>query len=424
MLWYVSATQGTSNVEDMVKDWWATRPRRPRTGRVVAGVAAGIGRRYAIDPVIVRVALVVSAVYGGAGVLFYLLGWVFLAGEEDEVSPIESLIGRGRSGTSKGLTVLLLILLIPSSNFAFGGHFTTIAGIVLLVGALYLLHKYRGDLGRIDGPATTAEGASMNENTSGDEPGPVEDARPQDAVPTERTGPPAWDPLGAAPFAWDLPEPTPVPEEQPTVVVPRQRAPRHRSRVGLATFGLVLVTGATLVALSGHDSWLTPPHIAAVLAAVTGAGLLIGAFTHSGRGLILLAVVLSIAGFAFTQSHFDGWHGAGDAKFRPTTLAQVQPVYQRSVGDIKLDLTALPPTGTVHTKVSLAVGDLTVLVPSDATVEATCSAAVGDVVCLGQRVSGPGQHLQVTQQGAAGNDLTIVLDVQDGPGDVKVASNG
>jgi phage shock protein PspC (stress-responsive transcriptional regulator) len=42
-------------------------------------VAAGIGRRYGIDPIIVRIALVVSALYGGSGVLCYLLGWLFFA---------------------------------------------------------------------------------------------------------------------------------------------------------------------------------------------------------------------------------------------------------------------------------------------------------------------------------------------------------
>ena len=40
--------------------------------------------------------------------------------------------------------------------------------------------------------------------------------------------PPAWDPLGAAPFAWDLPEPGPVPAP----------APQRRSRVTPVTLAL------------------------------------------------------------------------------------------------------------------------------------------------------------------------------------------
>ena len=49
-------------------------------------VAAAIGRRYGIDPVVVRIALVVTTIFGGFGVPFYLLGWLFLPGESDEVS--------------------------------------------------------------------------------------------------------------------------------------------------------------------------------------------------------------------------------------------------------------------------------------------------------------------------------------------------
>lgn len=408
-------------VEDVVKDFWASRPRRPRSGKVVAGVAAGIGRRYAIDPVIVRVALVVSAIYGGAGLVCYLLGWLLLPGEDDQASPIESLFGRGHSSTSRGLTIVLCILLIPAVNFTFGGHYSTIAGLILLLGALFLLHRYRGHVGAgTPMAATTATGAAAM-STGGDTGRTVPDAvpadGPQDAVPTDRTEPPAWDPLGAAPFAWDLPEPAPEPPPAPAP------APR-RSRVGLATLGIVLVTGATLIALSGHGGWLTPPHIAGVLAAITAVGLLVGAALHAGRGLILLAVVLSAAGFGLTETHYDGWHGAGDASFRPATVAAVQPLYQRSVGDIDLDLTELPPSGTVHTLVDLGVGDITVRVPADATVRATCTASVGDVTCLDERSSGPSSTVHATQQGAVGNKLTIVLDVQDGPGDVRVINNG
>lgn len=420
-------------VEDVVKDFWASRPRRPRSGKVVAGVAAGIGRRYAVDPVIVRVALVVSAVYGGAGLVCYLLGWLLLPGEEDQVSPIESLFGRGHSGTSRGLTIILCILLIPAVNFTFGGHYSTIAGLILLFCALFLLHRYRGHLGT-GTPTATMPTNTMPTNTmptagmptadlpstaAGEQP-TVRDSvptdEPRDAVPTERTEPPAWDPLGAASFAWDLPEPTPEPRPAPPP------APR-RPRVGLATLGIVLVTGATLIALSGQGGWLTPPHIVGLLAAITAVGLLVGAVLHAGRGLIPLAVVLSAASFGLTATHFDGFHGAGDATFRPTTVAAVQPLYQRSIGDIDLDLTALPPSGTVHTRVKLGVGDVTVHVPADATVRATCRSGVGDVTCLDQRSSGPGSTVHATQQGT-GSGLTIVLDVQDGPGDVRVIDNG
>src|SRR5205807_6710740 len=110
---------------------------------MVAGVAAGIGRRYGVDPVLVRVVLVISAFYGGAGLLIYLLGWLFLPNEGDQVSAFEAMIGRGRSSVGGPFTLLLCLCLIPAAGFVFGGRITQLVGTVLLLAALYLLHRSR-----------------------------------------------------------------------------------------------------------------------------------------------------------------------------------------------------------------------------------------------------------------------------------------
>jgi len=47
--------------------------------------------------------------------------------------------------------------------------------------------------------------------------------------------PPSWDPLGAAPFAWDLPEPGPATPPAP---------PRRRLPVTLVTLGVALLAAA------------------------------------------------------------------------------------------------------------------------------------------------------------------------------------
>lgn len=425
MLITVSTTQQTSsmNFEETVKDFVATRPRRPHQGRIVAGVAAGIGRRYGIDPVIVRVALVVSAFYGGAGVIVYLLGWLLLAADDDEVSGFEGMINRGRTSMSRAFALVLCIALIPAGVLDFGGHFSTLAGLLVLLGGLFLLHRYRGDAGIVtSGPATAATGTDS-------EVGSMTDSMPTSAVnpespadgPQDRV-PPAWDPLGAAPFAWDLPEPTPVP---PVVPPAAPVPPRRRSRIGLATFGIALVVGAVLFAVGPDTGWLNPVHIIGVLAAIVGIGLVTGSFVHGGRGLVPLALVLSAAGFLLTASHLTSWHGMGDARFAPTSIAAVRPVYQNSVGNLRVDLTGLPNTGTVHTQVKLGVGEVFVDVPAGAEVNATCSASLGSVDCLDQRESGPSNPTVTAHQDASGSGdhLTIFLDVQTGTGDARVVTD-
>lgn len=51
---------------------------------MVAGVASGIARHLGIDPVLVRLAFVLLALAGAAGVLAYLIAWVVIPEEDTE----------------------------------------------------------------------------------------------------------------------------------------------------------------------------------------------------------------------------------------------------------------------------------------------------------------------------------------------------
>lgn len=54
---------------------------RPRQGRVIAGVCAGIARRFGWDPTVVRVIAVASILIPGPQVLAYVICWVFVPNE-------------------------------------------------------------------------------------------------------------------------------------------------------------------------------------------------------------------------------------------------------------------------------------------------------------------------------------------------------
>src|SRR6186713_509846 len=58
--------------------------RRAREGAIVAGVCARLGRRWGIDPLILRVAFVAGAFAGGAGIVVYVLVALFLPASEGE----------------------------------------------------------------------------------------------------------------------------------------------------------------------------------------------------------------------------------------------------------------------------------------------------------------------------------------------------
>ncbi|WP_420117967.1 PspC domain-containing protein [Micromonospora sp.] len=61
--------------------------RRPTTDRMVAGVASGIGRYFAVDPTLVRVLFAVATLLtGGVAALAYPIMW-FLMPEEPAGAP-------------------------------------------------------------------------------------------------------------------------------------------------------------------------------------------------------------------------------------------------------------------------------------------------------------------------------------------------
>ena len=49
--------------------------------KVVAGVCGGFGEYWNIDPVVLRIALVLFTLFGGAGVLIYLVCWLCMPRE-------------------------------------------------------------------------------------------------------------------------------------------------------------------------------------------------------------------------------------------------------------------------------------------------------------------------------------------------------
>jgi len=69
---------------------------RLRSGRMLAGVAAGLADWFDVDPTLVRVAFVALALLGGVAVPIYLAAWLLIPEEGTEVSVAEELLSRDR----------------------------------------------------------------------------------------------------------------------------------------------------------------------------------------------------------------------------------------------------------------------------------------------------------------------------------------
>ncbi len=403
-------------MQHTAQDFWATRPRRRSDDRKIGGVAAAIGRRYAVDPVLVRVAFIVATMFSGMGLLLYLLGWLLLPAEGDRASGAESLLGRGRSSMSPVLTLVLILLLFPVSGAVFGGPASGVLALAVAVGVMFLLHQSRAGLGEAPIPTTSgtvaAAGATGTASTA--EHGPDPQAEPGTTVTTDRPAPPAWDPLGAAPFAWDLPEPAPAPPPQPWP------APGSRSKVTPITLGLALLTGGIASAF-----WpaLSAAQIAALLLGVVGLGLIVGSLLRDGRGLILVAIPLALLTWVLQAAPVSGFK-LGEGRWNPATAAQVQPRYEVTMGNGRLDLTGLQLVQgqPVTTSVAVGMGQIDVILPPNVDAQVSCRAQVGNVDCLGVTDNGsfPAQ-VDMTDNGPDGpGGGRLVLDVHAGMGNVQV----
>jgi phage shock protein PspC (stress-responsive transcriptional regulator) len=393
----------SSDVTVTLKDMWATRPARPREGRKIAGVGAAIARRYDLDPVLVRVGLIAAA-FTGVGVALYLLAWGLLPGEPADGSAPER--RRPRWVVIIGLGIVAALSLDRLVNEP--GQFMLPAAA--LAALLFLLHRSRADRG-IPGSATP-----------GVAPGPTPGAGDTAPGASEQAVPPAWDPLGAAPFAWDLPEPGPAPDATP---------PRPRSRVTPITLAVALLAGGvTALVLLAAGGLTDLPLLFGVVLAVLGTGLVVGAFVRSGRGLIPFALLVAALTWGALAAPLHRLaEPPRDLHLSPTSVAALAPLYENSVGSVELDLrdmdlTVPPgaPATPAATRIDAEVGGVEVWVPEDADVRFTGTAGVGSVEFDDQESGGPDARLQVDDLGADGvaSGRPIVLDVRVGAGSVEV----
>ena len=106
--------------------------KRSRVNRVIGGVAGGIAEFFDIDPVIVRLLFVLAVLFGGSGILIYIVLWIVLPESEDPLYNYQS------PKTENDIKQPESEEQIP--NWRKHGGLT--AGIILItLGALFLLER-------------------------------------------------------------------------------------------------------------------------------------------------------------------------------------------------------------------------------------------------------------------------------------------
>jgi phage shock protein PspC (stress-responsive transcriptional regulator) len=367
------------------------RLTRAHDGRVVAGVCQGAARYFDVDPVIFRIVLAALTVFGGAGVIVYVLAWMLIP---DEASP-ETRLERWLTGGRWDLRQVILLAMIG------------ISVVVFLASAHIFGHRY--------GAAAVAVLAALllteligRQHGHGLFPPKSPRAPRATAAPMTSVVPPATPTVAMPAYDWVATPSVPKP-------------PTERAWLGWLTFGLIVLAAGilSLVASSGatHPQ---PADVLAVCVAVAGVGLVVGTFAGRARAIIpiglLLVVMLGIA----NQLPRDLSWSAGTRDWVPVS-GDIASSYVLGAGKADLNLTGLDVSHSATVDARIGVGRLVVTVPNGMGLVVDAKVGAGRTYLLGHEQDGTGINTTTTLPARA-HDGTLTLHLQGGFGDLEVQS--
>ncbi len=344
--------------------------------RRVAGVAGGLARHLDIDPLIVRVAFVVLTFFGGAGLLLYIACWLLVPEEGSDWARV-ALDRRSRTVALVLVGALVVVILLGHTWWGSGYPWGVliVAGLVALVATAFPRRdKGARSQGLTDPGAVPPDGQTQTY-----------------AVP-------------------------PVRVEQPRPVNPRKKGPilfwfaLAVMAVALGVLGVVDLAGASVA----------PSAYPALVLALSGVFLLLGAFWGRAGGLILVGLLA--AGTTVGATIGDRWD-PHTTTVVPTGATQVQSSYSMDVGELVVDLSGVRDPKALDGReitVSGNVGHLEVVVPADVTVMAdTHVTGVGGINAFGRDGGGVDTRLTALHSGGPGAPrLTLDVDLHVGGIDV------
>lgn len=365
--------------------------------RMFAGVCAALARYTDTDPVLWRILVAVLTIFGGAGVVLYVLGWLLIP-KRGNGSIVDNWLARHDRTTGPRtlaiIGVIVLVLLATTDN----GHGLAAVAVIGVIG--YLV--YRDRQGRPVAPSYTAGvGAPPYGAPVGTPPGPAADPAEEAAY-----GPPV-------PPDWTVPGwGSPLPAEP--------RAPRERSRLGAMTLSVMaLVTGVLVLARVYGADWLTPERVIAVDVVVVGAGLVVGTWLGRARWLVLVGIVLSLALAAATAAHGVVGGGVGNRVWVADGTTSQQD-HRLGLGEATLDLTGVPAGRHVSVDARVGVGHLVVIVPQGVPVRVHAKVATGEIAGPGFDQNANGQAVDRTASFGPPGDPQVIVEANVGIGQVEV----
>lgn len=348
------------------KDPSRGRLLRSPSERMVVGVAGGTAKYLGVDPTFVRLGFFVASLFGGFGLLAYLVMAVVVPEDDGTGNPVE-----GQRPPVWAIAALAVVALLVVPGGFWGWDESWFFGLLCLgfVAGVVVL-AYRAFSGRWPGSPAEASGA------------------PDEASGGRDTG-------------------------------------ARLARVVL--YGILVLSGVGIAgALALLGAFATATGYGAIVAGVVvalGIGLAVTAFSAEGSKraapwLLAVALVLAIPAGAVAAAdvRFEG--GIGERSHTPAAAADIPTDgYELGVGQMKIDLRELDiaPGDVVRLPANLGIGQMVVAVPANACVTGHAEAKGGELLVRGDSNSGPSVEFdRAPAPGASLPEVEIDAELQFG----------
>ena len=290
------------------------RWRRSSDNRYLAGVAAGIARFLDVDPLLIRIMLVIAAVYSPVVLIGYAVVWLVVAVDGAPHSLLRSIRQPESFREALGAIGLIVGAAIVLPEVRPGGSAGLRLGVVLIASGVLLLVRPQFRYPQSD--AVVDEGASTR-----------------------------------APRARRL-----------------ARAERPRSSLGLLAVSLLVLTVGVAAAVDQSGREVSLGVVSSVALVVVGAALTLSAWRGRARGLILLTPVLVAAWIAFVPANIVLYPDSGAREHTITSAADGARDYRLGFGLLTVDAgeALLAPGEDVEIDARVTAGQLRVDVPAGA----------------------------------------------------------
>jgi phage shock protein PspC (stress-responsive transcriptional regulator) len=346
----------------------AGRMRRPKDDRWLAGVCSGFAREIGVDPLVVRVIVLAMSLFGGVGVLLYVIGVLLIPSEGEQDSIARKAIDGEERPIALGLGLLALIVFAIVSDgwflgFGWGNGWGFGWLVVAGLGLMWFLRR--------------------------------EDRKRERGLTAAVSDP-----------------------EAPTAVFGETPAPRRRSsgRIALGvTLAGIAIVGA-IGAIGGDDVRWDILLASSVIA--FGAALVIAAPFGGARALIPLGLLLAASGGVAAAADLQLKGGAGERVHHPLVWSDIKSEYQLAAGRQELDLRDVAlPDGTTKVKLEQGFGEMIVRVPDHSRVIVNANVAGGEIEVLGREDNGFDADVDLPPDG---NGPIVEIDAHVGFGYIGV----